>query len=308
MLTLQQLQVFRTVARHLHFTRAAEALNLTQPAVTFHIRSLERQMRLQLFEVQGHKVILTEAGEFLLQRAEEVLNAVDATERSMREFAELQEGWLNLGATLTIGNYVLPPVVTRFSSSYPRIRLSMEIANTAEMEKALLARQLDLAVVEWKITSPEIEVIPFQTDELLVAVPVGHPLAAQKEVEIERLAQEPLVLREKGSGTRALALETFGPLVERLKIALELNGTEAIKRSVQAGLGVTIISHTIIKEEVKRGEIAALRVAGRHMERDFALAYLRGRALSPAALSFMAMILGNSPEFSVTEPTAIVEF
>lgn len=295
MLTLQQLRVFSVVAAHLHFTHAAETLNLTQPAVTFHIRSLERQFRLPLFDVQGHQVSLTAAGEFLLQRVPEVLNAMDAIERSMREFAQLQAGWLKLGTTLTIGDYVLAPLVTRFHGEHPHIRLSLEIGNTARMERALLARELDLALVEWHINSPEIEVIPFQRDELLVAVPAGHALSAQQEVEAERLVKEPFVLREPGSGTRALAVETLGPLAEQLTVVLEMNSTEAIKRAVQAGLGVTIISQTIIQPEVERGELGALRLAGRRMDRDFSVAYLRERALSPVAQAFIGFVLRDQP-------------
>lgn len=293
MLTLQQLQVFCVVAQHLNFTRAAEVLSLTQPAVTFHIRSLERQLHLRLFEVRGHKVYLTAAGELLLGQATGVLNAVSAIERSMREFAELQQGWLNLGTTNTIGNYVLPPILTRFHSSYPRIKLSLEIANTtARMERALLARELDLALVEGRIKSPEIEVIPFQRDELLVAAPVGHSFGARQEVEAERLVEEPFILREPDSGTRALTLETLGPLAERIKVVLEMDSAEAIKRAVQAGMGITIISRAIIQAEVERGEIVALRLAGRRMERDFSLAYLRERVQSPAARAFLAFVLG----------------
>ncbi|MBI4317761.1 MAG: LysR family transcriptional regulator [Chloroflexi bacterium] len=290
---MQQLQAFCVVAEHLHFTRAAEVLNLTQPAVTFHIRSLERHLHLQLFEVQGHQIHLTAAGEFLLQRAAEVLNAVDAIERSMREFAELREGRLKLGTTLTIGNYVLPSILKRFRANYPHIQLSLEIANTERMERALLARELDIALVEWRIKSPEIEVIPFQTDELLVAVPVGHPLSREREVEAGRLADEELILREPGSGTRALALESLASVAERLNVVLEMNSTEAIKGAVQAGLGVTIISQSIIQAEVERGEICALHLAGCRMERDFSITYLRERSQSPAARAFVACVLGE---------------
>lgn len=295
MITLQQLQVFCAVAEHLHFTHAAEALNLTQPAVTFHIRSLERHFRLKLFELQGRRVMLTPAGEFLWQRATEVLNAFTLVERNMQGFANVEKGWLKLGATLTIGNYVLPPILARFHAAYPGIHLFLEIDNTARMERAVLTRSLDLAVVEWRVESPELKVIPFQRDELLVVVPVGHPLSGQAEVEAERLIQEPFVMREQGSGTRALAVQCLGPLAERLTIVLELRSTEAIKRSVQAGLGVTIISETIIRAEVERGEIAALRLAGCRMERDFSVVYLRASTQSPAARTFAAFLPGCSP-------------
>ncbi|MCL5959650.1 MAG: LysR family transcriptional regulator [Chloroflexi bacterium] len=293
MLTLQQLQVFCTVAEHLHFTRAAEALNLTQPAVTFHIRSLERHFRMRLFDVRGHQVSLTSAGEFLRQRVGEVLNTVDAIERSMREFEMAQSGWLKLGTTLTIGNYVLPSILSRFHSGYARVHLSLEIANTEAVERSLLAREIDLGLVEGRTKSPEIEVTAFQTDELLVAVPVGHPLGSQQEVEAERLVQEPFILRERGSGTRGLALETLGPLAERVRVVLEMNSTEAIKRSVQAGLGVTIISQSIIAGEMGRGEIVGVRIAGRRMERDFSLAHLRDRVQSPATRAFFAFVVSG---------------
>ncbi len=294
MITLQQLQVFCAVAEHLHFTRAAEALDLTQPAVTFHIRSLERNLRLRLFDVQGHKVNLTVAGEFLLQRAKEVLNTVDGIERNMREFAELQEGWLKLGATLTIGNYVLPEILTGFHQQYPRIKLSLNIANTARMEQGLLDRDLDLALVEWHTESPEIELIPFQTDELVVAVPITHPFSDLTEIEAERFADEPIILREPGSGTRALALESLGPLAEKLNIVLELDSPEAIKRSVQAGLGLTIISETTIRPDKERNAIAALRLIGHRMEREFSIARLRARPQSPAVRAFTEFVLSGS--------------
>lgn len=296
MITLQQLKVFYTVARRLHFTRAAEDLNLTQPAITFHIRSLQRQLQLRLFDVQAHEVRLTAAGELLLQRASEILNAVDGLERDMHEFAQVQGGWLKLGATLTIGNYVLPGVLASFQREYPRIKLSVEIANTACMEQGLLARNLDLALVEWRIDSPEIELIPFQTDELVVAVPVTHPFGELSEVEVDRLIEEPLILREPGSGTRALALEGIRSTVDRLNVVLELDSPEAIKRCVQAGLGVTIISETIIRAELERKVIARLRLAGCPMKREFSLAYLRARSQSPAARAFTDFVLRGQPD------------
>lgn len=297
MITLQQLHVFCAVAKHLHFTRAAEELALTQPAVTFHIRTLEKNLHLHLVDVQGHQVHLTAAGEFLLQRASEVLNAVDAMERNMREFADIQQGWLKLGATITIGNYVLPAILTRFHEQYPRIKISLDIANTARMEAGLLKRDLDLAVVEWRTESPEIELTPFQTDELLVATSMNHPFGQLEEIEAERLADQPFILREPGSGTRALAMQSLGPVAERIKVVLELESPEAIKRSVQAGLGVSIISETIIRADLERNAIAGLRLAGCRMQREFSLASLRARHQSPAAQAFAEFLLAwNKPD------------
>ena len=296
MLTLQQLKVFCAVAKHLHFTKAAEDLVLTQPAVTFHIRSLERHFHLRLFDIHAHDIQLTTAGESLLQYAAEILNAIDSLERNMHQLAHVQGGLLKLGATRTIGNYLLPSILADFHHEFPGVKLSVEISNTSSIEQSLLARALDLVLVEWRIESPEIELIPFQTDDLVVAAPVTHRFGQLSEIEAEDLIGEPLILREPGSGTRALALDSLGSVIDRLNTVLELDSPEAIKRSVQAGLGVTIISQTIISAELERNTIVALRLAGRRMQREFSLAYLRTRSQSPAMQAFSRFVLAQYPQ------------
>lgn len=290
MITLHQLAVFAAVARHRHFSRAAAQLGLSQPAVTFQVRGLERELGVALFELTGRRVRLTEAGELLVPRAVAILNDVAAAEQELADYVHLRSGRLRLGATRTIGGFALPALLARFHAERPGVRLEVAIDNTEAIERFLLARSLDLALVEWRVRSPELQVERFRRDELVVAVPPTDPLAGRRRIRPEALRGRPYIARERGSGTRAFAEEALGEIVATFDVVLELDSPEAIVRAVDAGLGLAIISATIVERDVQAGRLAMLRVIDCPMIRDFSLVFLRGRGQSPAAAAFVRFI------------------
>jgi DNA-binding transcriptional LysR family regulator len=202
---LSHLTTFRTLVEYGNFTRAAEALGVTQPAVTQHVHALERHFGVKLVDIIGRRMRLTAAGEFFAEHAERMLAVAATLERDMRAFADVETGELRLGATVTIGSYGLAPVIAEFHRAYPRITLHVRVANTAEIAAGVLGGALSLALVEGTLDDDALEIVPYQADELAIVVPRAHRFArAGTSVMPNDLRDEPFVAREEGSGTRAL--------------------------------------------------------------------------------------------------------
>jgi DNA-binding transcriptional LysR family regulator len=284
---LIQLETFRRLAQEENFTRTAELLNLTQPAVTQHVRALQEHFRVKLVDLVGRRTVLTDAGRFLAARAELLLGSVAALEREMREFADVRAGELRIGATLTIGTYRLPEIVARFRAAFPKIGLHVEVENTQAMAFAVKAGRVSLALVEGPLADDELDIEPYADDELVLVVPLAHPLAQRtKPIRAVELADVPFVFREEGSGTRAQverALETVGV---RPNVALSLPNGEGIVRAVELGIGVAIVSRIVVEALVRAGRIAQVRVRDLELRRTFRLVRLRRQTPSPAALAF----------------------
>ncbi len=290
MITLPQLRAFVAVAHHRHFTRAADSLLVAQPSVSYQVRELERELGVRLIEVVGRRVYLTDDGERLAERGTALLNELADIEREMREHGAGSVGRLRLGATRTIGGYALPTVLAGFHQSHPHVELNLTIANTRDVERMLLDRSLDIAVMEWKVTSPELTSCPLRRDALVLVAPPDHPLARAGQVQLEDLRGETFVMREQGSGTRALAEQALGQILAEVHIGLELDQPEAIVRAVEAGMGLTFISEVIVTRQLATGSLRALKVEGVDLWRDFSLAFLRTRPPSPSMRAFQAFI------------------
>ncbi len=290
MITLAQLRAFAAVARHRHFTRAAQSLSVAQPSISHQVRELERQLGVQLVEIAGRRVYLTDAGERLAGRAAGLLNELDDIEQEMRDYGAGVLGRLRLGASRTVGGYALPPVLAGFRAAHPGIDLRVTVANSREIEQMLLDRAVDLAVVEWRLTSPELVSRPLRRDVLVLVAPPAHPLAARDSVRVEELRGQPFVMREPGSGTRALTEQALGPVASELVVAIELGEPEAIVRAVEAGMGLAFISETVVARQLASGALRALKVEGVDLGRDFSLVALRDRPASPATRAFSAFI------------------
>lgn len=293
MLTVNQLRAFEAVARHRHFTRAAAELQIAQPSVTYQIRSIERAAGVRLVEVVGRKVFLTDAGERLAARATALLNDLAKLDEDLRDYHAGRAGRIRVGATRTIGGYALPAVLGRFRRSYPAIELRLTIDNTRAIERLLLDREVDCGVVEWTVSHPEIAVRALRRDPLLLIASPDHPLAERSRVAPEDLRGLPFIMREPGSGTRALAEAVLGTVP--VAVALELAEPEAIVRSVEAGLGLAFISATIVAGQVRAGRVTPLPfdapTDGGSVERDFSLATLRDRSPSPALAAFTEVLI-----------------
>jgi DNA-binding transcriptional LysR family regulator len=289
-LNFHQLHIFFTVAEKGSFSHAAGALHMTQPAVTMQVQSLEDYLSVKLFHRSTKRIELSEAGKALLPYAKRCIELVRETEQAMSRFTTMVEGRLQLGASLTVGEYILPRLLGPFNKEYPNISVSMKVMNTTQILEDILSHQLTFGLIEAPVHHPDVHVEAVLSDELKLIVPSDHPLAEQETVSMEEVLQYPFVLREKGSGTRRVMeeeLERRGMNAEAMKIVMELGSTGAVKSAVENGLGITILSQSSVKHEVRLGLVAVKEIEGVSFTRSFYSIYLNTTLLPLSAVSFL---------------------
>ncbi|ACI97465.1 LysR family transcriptional regulator [Rhodospirillum centenum] len=290
-MTLDQLRIFVAVAEREHVTRAAQALNLAQSAVSHAIAALEAQHQVRLFERRGRGIVLTEAGIVLLTEARTLLAQVGMIELALSDFSALKRGTLSLHASQTIASYWLPRHLAAFHAAHPQVRIRLEIGNSAAVVAAVQAGTAELGFVEGDGETGGLARRPVARDRLLVVVGPGHPWADGRRLAPADLAGSDWVLREPGSGTRAMfedALIRAGVAPSALRIALELPSNEAVRGVVEAGLGATCLSASVAAAGLEAG---LLRQAGVDLpDRRFHLLHHPGRPRSRAALAFAAQV------------------
>ena len=259
----RRLQVFQTVARLLSFTKAAEELHMTQPAVTFQVRQLEEQFNTRLFDRTHNRISLTEAGKRVHECAERIFELYAEMDNSVRELTGDISGVLILGASTTIAEYMLPALLGDFKAKYPDITIRLKVANTDGIVSQVENNAIDLGVVEAPVNNKNLVVEECRTDHLVLIVPPAHELANEDLVPIQRVADYPFICREEGSGTREVMIESMqdaGVSPADLNIAMELGSLEAIKGAVEAGMGVSILSNATIQKELKLGTLVAVQL------------------------------------------------
>jgi len=289
-LNLHHLRVFARVAQEGGFTRAAQSLRLSQPAVSKAVRELERQTGVPLLERAGRATRLTAAGEALYARARELFAVEQSAEEELRALRGLSGGVLRVGASTTVATYLLFPYLARFRQANPRVELRVSSANTRAIARALLERRLDIALVEGPVRHPQIDVVPWREDELVVICPPSHRFASKRSIRLDDLAVEPLIVREPGSGARKVAERALAARGVAPTVALQLGSTEAIKQAVAAGLGVAFVSRFAVEEQVKLGRIAAVSVREAAVGRMLTELRLRGRSPGPATVAFRELL------------------
>jgi len=265
-MTLEQLRIFLAVAEHLHFTRAAENLYITQPAVSAAIQSLETEYRVKLFHRIGRHVEITEAGKLLQLEAQKILEQVALTERGLRELNNLQGGELKLGSSLTIGNYWLPEKISQFQREYSGIMVNCTLANTEEICLGTANGQFDLGLIEGEV-KPTLKKLLNQeeigSDRLLIIVGRSHPWFERDKIDLMELTDSDWVMREPGSGTQQRleeALNNWGVNLSDLKVILVLNTGEMVKAVVEEGQVAAGISELMVKKELQLGILKAVRI------------------------------------------------
>ena len=257
----RRLQVFHVVARHLSFTRAAEALFMTQPAVTFQIRQLEEQYNTRLFERRHGSISLTPAGELVLSYAERILALADELDTRLAEMTGEMRGPLVLGASTTIAEFMLPRVLGEFNALYPQVRARLIVANSESIAARVAEHSLDLGLIEAPEKVPGLTSEDCGEDELVVICAPDYPLAALRQVGPRALVDYEYVSREPGSGTREITDAYFRAnrvAVDDLKTQMELGSPEALKRVVATGLGFAIVSRAVVDKEAQLGTLVAI--------------------------------------------------
>lgn len=276
-----RLQVFHTVAKRLNFTRAAEELCITQPAVTKHIHEIESYFKLKLFERKGTKIKLTPAGATLLQQTEILFAQYRNMESEMGNHALKHSGTLRIGASTTAAQYVLPPVLAAFHKKFPDITIRLSINNTEQTERALQDKAIDLGIIEGRSKQAAIKYTEFVQDELVLVANISNPLAKRKSIQPEELKQIPLLLREPGSGTLevlAHALKPLGIKISQLKNEMQLGSTESIKRYLLHSDSMAFLSVYAVLKELEHKECCIIDVAGLDITRYFYFIGLQGQA------------------------------
>lgn len=252
-ITLRQLEIFQKVANCGHVTKASEELGLTQSAVSMAIAELERFAGAPLFERIGRRLLLNDRGRNILPDSIEVLNKVSGIERYLNDSIGEPVGILRVGASTTIGNYLLPLLVGAFDRRFPRAKALLKVGNTKQIEIAVEEGECDLGLIEGPSHLPTLRVEPWRDDELVVVVGKGHPLAAPRSASAADLEQVDWIMREKGSGTREVFEDAMAAAGITFRIAMVLGHTEAIKKAVEAGLGVGCLSRMAVQREVENG-------------------------------------------------------
>jgi DNA-binding transcriptional LysR family regulator len=265
--SLRQLEIFVAISRTESVSRAAEVLSLSQSATSTALSELERQFDLQLFDRVGKSLRINETGQQLLPRAVELLDRAKEIENLLQGNAGF--GHMKIGATLTVGNYLATILVARFLQEHPESRIQLQVHNTSTIVQQIANHELDLGLIEGDCNHPDIAVEPWIADELVVFCAPNHSLANQRKVTMTQLLQEQWILREKGSGTRATFDRAFHSHHSELKIRLELEHTEAIKRAVESGLGIGCISRLALKDAFRRGSLVPLSTPSLELGRYF---------------------------------------
>jgi DNA-binding transcriptional LysR family regulator len=286
---LRQLEIFVKVAEFGSFSKAAEALYLTQPTVSEHIRTLEDEFGVRLLDRLGRGAAVTRAGALLLSYAQRMLALSREARQAMESFQGRMSGELLIGASTIPGEYVLPALIGRFKEKYPDISITLLIGDSQAALDWVAEGRAELAVAGARLSVRGIEYKELMPDDLVVVVRGTHAWHARKQITLEDLQSEPLLIRERGSGTRA-ALE--GALAEvqkdlaAFRIVGEMGSTQAIKQAIKAGVGVSLMSRRAVEEECRSGLLACLRVKDLKVTRSFHLATHRERSRSPLAEAF----------------------
>jgi DNA-binding transcriptional LysR family regulator len=293
-----RLVVFRAVAEQLSFRKAAEELYLTQPAVSLQIKALEEDLNVQLFERSGAHVTLTEAGHILLKFAVQANALLDQAEHAIAALSGKHAGKLALGASTTIAQYVLPRLLGEFRREHPRVHPTLISGNTEHIVDALEKQKIALGFIEGPARRREVKTEPFLEDELVLIGSSAHEWAERDSVGSSEIVSIPLLMRERGSGTRDVieaSIERLGIKRSALQIAMELDSTEAIKSAVEAGLGFGFVSLWAIAKDIRlNSSFKVIRVDGLQVKRQFLIASTGGPETSELVLEFRRFLIARA--------------
>lgn len=267
-----RLKVFDTVAKRLNFTKAANELNITQPAVSKHIKEIEQQLNTRLFDRNGTKIALTASGKILMSYTEKIFALYRELEFDINQLSHRHKGVLRIGASTTIAQYVLPPLLAAFHKQFKEIKILLSIDNTEEIEKDLELKKTDLGLIEGKSKNKSFQYTAFLQDEIVLAAAASHPLAQKRSISKEDLKNIPLLFREPGSGTQetiAYALKSAGIKMSALQTEMQLANTESIKLYLMHSDCMAFVSIHSILDELKNNMLAVIDIKDFSIPRSF---------------------------------------
>ena len=296
-MNFHQLYLFYTVASHHSFSKAAQALAITQPAVSIQIQELEKSMGVTLFHRRSKGLRVTDAGETVYAYAQQIFALSGKLLETLQEAQDLKTGHLVLGASTTPGEYVLPQAVGQFRRLYPGIQLELIIANTRSIVQRILSGEIDMGMVGERPQqhSGELEIIDYMEDEIVLVAAPNHPMAQLSSLSAQQVVDEGLIVREVGSATRQTAERHLESLGAFPRVALELGSNEAVKQAAAAGGGIGVVSRLGVTAEVKAGMLTVLKVEVWNCRRPLTLVYSKDRYLSPAQRAFRSFLIDRKP-------------
>lgn len=297
-LDTRQLRAFVTLARRGSFTVAARELHLSQSAVSHSMKALETDLGCRLFDRMSKKVLLTQAGEHLLQHADKILLEMSAAREAIQQLSKWGHGRLRVGASTTACQYILPEVLSEFKKSYPQAMISLEPGDTREALELLRGNHIDLALALEPKRDDDFEFIPLFTDEMVFVMSPVHPWAQAGHVTREEIPKQNYVLYNKNSFTFELVENYFRDEDMVLNMVMELGSMEAIKELVKLGLGVSILAPWIARKEIESGELVSLSLGKRKLKRTWGLLHWRGRRLTLAEETFVNLCRTHTVRFA----------
>ena len=287
--TLQQLRLFEAVARHGSFTRAAEAIHLTQPAVSIQVKRLEDTLGTALFEQMGKRIYLTAAGKALYDTCSDVFERFDTFENELEELKGEVAGQLNLAA-VTTAKYFLPHYLGAFLRLYPKVTPQLKASNRARILERLDGNEDDLYIMATLPERDDIKVHTFLRDELVAFAHPGHPLAKQRQIPLSRLSEERVIFREQGSGIRMTLERLYKEQGIKIEPYMELGSGEAIKQAVMSGIGIAVLSNFSLRMELENKRLILLNVEGLPIQRNWYAIHRKGKHLTSASLKFIEFL------------------
>ncbi|HZD32812.1 MAG TPA: LysR substrate-binding domain-containing protein [Candidatus Angelobacter sp.] len=295
MINLDQLRIFQAVAQKRNFTRAAEAVHLTQPGISKHIKQMEDYFGVPLFDRSGKKVTLTEAGAVLLEATQEIMATIEAAERSIDDLKGLRGGRLRLGSSFPIGVYILPRVLAEFRRRHPAVEVALEIVLSDAIGAKILANEIDLGLASYEPRDPRLVAREFMTDELVVIVPPGHPWGTKRHIAPEDMAGETFIVAARGAGTRTVVEERLKARGVVLPKVLEFGNLEGVKHAVEEGLGASVQARSVAQREVEAGTLHAVPLIGMETAIQFYYVQRKNTHLTHAARELVGLLEAASP-------------
>lgn len=294
-ITLRQLKVFAAVAKYLSFTRAAEELCLTQPAVSMQVKQLESQLEVALFEHIGKRIFLTAAGEEVYHYSRSIGQQLEEMQTVLANLKGLERGRLKLAVAST-ANYLAPTLLGSYCKRFPGITVSLDVTNRETLLNRLSENEVDMVIMGKPPVDMDLEAHAIMENPLVVVAPPEHPLAKEKNIPLKRLAEEVFLVRESGSGTRIAMERFFDQQGASITTGMEVSSNEAIKQGVQAGLGLGLLSKDTVEMELTLGRLVTLDVEHFPILRYWYVVHRAGKRLSAASEAFRQFLIDEAPE------------
>ena len=290
MINLNQLRVFYHAAKLQNFTRASEALCITQPGVTAQVKLFEEACSLVLFKKKGRRVFLTDEGKVLHEYAKRIFEHERELEDAIDDLRKLKRGVLRLGTTKAYARYFMPLLISRYHQAYPNIRISLDEGSSRDMIFSLLEFRNEIAIIAKAVDHPDVSFTPFSQEELVMITAPDHPWTARRAVTIEDLAAEPIIMKDSGSGTRRVINELFERSGQEPDVLMETSNTEFIKDLVHRGEAVSFLVRESVAVELEAGKLKVVPLEGCSLSLDVSIAHVKGQHLSLPAKAFLEIL------------------